>query len=96
MGGFARREVSAHLGKLLELSLLPLGFIPSLTVASRLLHPYSTENKTLRLMVKQLSTARNTRRDSQLYREESREEEDRGNQEEKKESQKGREHSSQQ
>ena len=42
-------------------------------------------------MVKQLSTARNTQRDSQVYREESREEEDRDDQEEKKESQKGRE-----
>jgi len=46
---------------------LPLGFGPSLTVASRLLHPYRTEAKTPRLMVKQLSTSRNTQRDSQSY-----------------------------
>jgi len=49
------------------LGLLPLGFGPPLTVASRLLYPYSTEDKTPRLMVKQLSTARNTQRDSQSY-----------------------------
>ena len=34
-------------------------------------------------MVKQLSTARNTQRDSQLYREEKREEGDRGDQKRK-------------
>jgi len=49
------------------LSLLTLGFGLPLTVASRLLHPHSTEEKTPRLMVKQLSTARNTQRDSQGY-----------------------------
>ena len=52
--------------KVLELSLLPLAFNPSLTVASRLLHPYSTEDKTPRLMVKQLSTVRNTQRNSYI------------------------------
>ena len=43
-----------------------------LTVASRLLHPYSSEDKTPRLMVKQLYTARNTQRDSQSYMEKRR------------------------
>ena len=38
-----------------------------LTVASRLLSPQSEEGKTHRLMVKQLSTVRNTQRDSQSY-----------------------------
>ena len=53
--------------KVLELSLLPLSFSPSLRVASRLLHPYSTEYKTPKLMAKQLSTARKTQRDSWSY-----------------------------
>ena len=48
------------------MSLLPLGFSP-LTVALRLLHPYSTEDKTPKLMAKQLSTARKTQRDSWSY-----------------------------
>ena len=51
----------------MELSLLPLAFSLSLRVASRLLHPYSTDDKISRLMVKQFSTARNTQRDSQNY-----------------------------
>jgi len=50
----------------LELSFLPLTFSP-LTVASGLLHPYHTEDKTPRLMVKQFSAARNTQRDSESY-----------------------------
>ena len=37
---------------ILNLSLLPLAFSLILTVASRLLHPYSTNDKTSRLMVK--------------------------------------------
>ena len=56
----------------MELNLLPLAFSLTLTVALRLLHPYSTEDKTPRLMVKQLSTARNTQRDSQSYIEKKR------------------------
>ena len=40
------------------LSLLPLVFSLILTVASRLLHPYSTDDKTSRLMVKKFSTVR--------------------------------------
>ena len=47
-----------------------LAFSPSLTVASRLLHPYSTDDKTSTLMVKQFSTVKNTQRDSELHREE--------------------------
>jgi len=70
---------------------MPLGFGPPFTVASILLHPYSTEDKPPRSMVNQLSTARNTERDLQLYREEKRVEEDRGDQEEKMKSKKGRE-----
>jgi len=56
----------------LELSLLPLAFSLILTVASRLLHPYSTDDKTSRLMVKQFSTAMDTQRGSQSYMEKRR------------------------
>ena len=70
------------------MSLLPL------TVASILLHPQSTENKTLRLMAKQISTAKDTQRDSQSYIE-KREEGDRGDQEEISESERARQLSSQ-
>ena len=48
------------------LSLLPLDFSLILPVASRLLHLYSTDNKT-RLMVKRFSTVRDTQRGSQSY-----------------------------
>jgi len=51
----------------LELSLLSLAFSLILTVASRLLHPYSTDNIISRLMVKQFCTVRNTQRGSQSY-----------------------------
>ena len=74
----------------MELSLLPLNFSPSLTV----LHPYSTDDKASRLMVKQFSTPRDTKRDSQSYIE-KREEGDRDDQEKKRGSQKGRDQSSQ-
>ena len=53
----------------MDLSLLPLVFSLILTVASRLLHPYSTNNKTSRLMVKRFSTVRDTQRGSQSYME---------------------------
>ena len=56
----------------MELSLLPLAFHLILTVASRLFHPYSTDDKTSRLMVKQFSTVRDTTRDSQNYMEKRR------------------------
>ena len=53
----------------MDLSLLPLAFSLILTVASRLLHPYSTDDKTFRLMVKQFSTVMDTQRGSQSYME---------------------------
>ena len=49
------------------LTLLPLVFSLILTVASRLLHPYSTDDKTSRLMMKSFSTVRDTWRGSQSY-----------------------------
>ena len=54
------------------LSLLPLAFSLILTVASRLLHPYSTDDETFRLTVKRFSTVRNTQRGSQSYTEKRR------------------------
>ena len=54
------------------LSLLPLAFSLILTVVSRLLHPYSTNDKTYRLMVKRFSTMRDTQRESQSYMEKRR------------------------
>ena len=57
----------------MKLSLLPLAFSLILTVASRLLHPYSTNDKTSILMVKRFSTVRNTQRGSQNYMEKRRE-----------------------
>ena len=56
----------------MDLSLLPLIFSLILTVASRLLHPYSTNDKTSRLMVKRFSTVRDTKRGSQNYMEKRR------------------------
>ena len=50
----------------MDLSLLPLAFSLILTVASRLLHPYSTDDKTSRLMVKRFSV-KNSQRGSQSY-----------------------------
>ena len=54
------------------LTLLPLVFSLILTVASRLLHPYSTDDKTSRLMMKRFSTVRDTQRRSQNYMEKRR------------------------
>ena len=54
------------------MSLKPLAFGPSLTIASRLLHPYSIDDKTSRLMVKKFSTATDTQRGSQSYMEKRR------------------------
>ena len=54
------------------LSLLPLVFSLLLTVASRLLHPYSTNDKTPRLMEKRLSTMRDTKKGSLSYMEKRR------------------------
>jgi len=56
----------------LDLSLLPLVFSLIFTVASRLLHLYSTNDKTSRLMMKSFSTVRDTRRGTQSYMEERR------------------------
>ena len=56
----------------MDLSLLHLAFSLLLTVASRLLHPYSTDDKTSRLMVKKFSTVRDTQRGSQSYMEKRR------------------------
>ena len=56
----------------MDLSFLPLAFSLILTVASRLLHPYSTDDKTSMLMVKQFSTARHPERFTEFYREEKR------------------------
>ena len=51
----------------MNLSLLPLALSLILTVVSRLLHPYSTNDKTPRLMVKRFSTVSDTQRGSQSY-----------------------------
>ena len=51
------------------LGLLPLAFSLVLVVASRLLHPYSTDDKTSRLMMKRFSTVRDTQKGSQSYME---------------------------
>ena len=56
----------------MDLSLLPLAFSLILTVASRLLHPYSTDDKTSTLMEKRFSTVRDTKRGSQSYMEKRR------------------------
>ena len=56
----------------MELSLLPLAFSLILTVASRLLHPYSTDDKTYRLMEKRFFTVWNTKRGSRSYTEKRR------------------------
>ena len=70
--------------QVLDLSLLPLAFSHILTVASRLLHPYCTDDKASRLMVKRFSTLKDTQRFTELHGEEKREEGDRGDQEEKR------------
>ena len=51
----------------MDLSLLSLVFSLILTVASRLLHLYSTNDKTARLMMKSFSTVRDTRKGTQSY-----------------------------
>ena len=53
----------------MDLSLLPLVFSLILTVASRLLHLYSTIDKTSRLKMKSFSTVRDTQRGTQSYME---------------------------
>ena len=56
----------------MDLSLLPLVFSLILTVASRLLHLYSTDDKTSRLKMKSFSAMRDTQRGSQSYMEKKR------------------------
>ena len=51
----------------MDLSLLPLAFSLILTVVSRLLYPYSTDDKTSRLMVRRFSILGDTQRGSQSY-----------------------------
>ena len=56
----------------MELSPLLLVFSLFLTVASRLLHLYSTDDKTSRLMMKSFSKVRDTWRGTQNYMEKRR------------------------
>ena len=56
----------------MDLSLLLLVFSLIFTVASRLLHLYSTGDKTSRLKMKSFSTVRDTQRGSQSYMEKRR------------------------
>ena len=56
----------------MDLRLLPLVFSLILTVASRFLHLYSTNDKTSRLMMKSFSTVRATQRGTQSYMEKRR------------------------
>ena len=56
----------------MDLSFLPLAFSLILTVASRLLHPYSIDDKASRLMINRFSTVRDTQRSSQSYMEKRR------------------------
>ena len=56
----------------MDISLLPLVFSLILIVASRLCHPYTTDDKTSRLMEKRFSTMRNTQRGSLSYMEKRR------------------------
>ena len=74
------------------LSLLPLSFSPILTVASRLLHPYSTNEFN---GVKILPSGRHPERFPELHGEEKREKEVRGNPNEMTWNQKRREQASQ-
>ena len=76
----------------MDLSPLPLVFSLILTVASRLLHLYSTKYKTSRL--KFLHSEGHAERFTELHGEEKREEGDRGDQEEKRGNQKRREQAS--
>jgi len=65
--------------KVLDLKFLPLAFSPSIIVASRLLHPYSIEVKTYRFIgVTILHSQEHPECFADLYREDKREEGDRG------------------
>ena len=54
------------------MSILTLVFSLILIVASRLLHPYSTNDKISRLKMKSFSTVRDTQRGTQSYMEKRR------------------------
>ena len=56
----------------LDLNLLLLVFSLILTVASRILYPYHTDDRTSRLMERRFSTVRDTPRGSQSYMEKRR------------------------
>ena len=56
----------------MDLSFPPLVFSLIFTVASRLLHLYSTDDKTSRLMMKSFSKVRDTQSGSQSYMEKRR------------------------
>ena len=56
----------------MDLNLLPLVFSLIFTIASRLLHLYSTIDKTSRLKVKNFSTVRDTQNGTQSYMEKRR------------------------
>ena len=77
----------------MDLSLLLLVFSLIFTVESRLLHLYSTIDKTSRLKMK--SFEGHPERFTELHGEEKREERDRGDQKEKRGNKKGRKQSSQ-
>ena len=78
----------------MDLSLLPLVFSLIFTVATRLIHLYSTIDRTSRSKMKSFSTVKDTQRGSRSYME-KREEEDRGDQDEMRGKQKRREQASQ-
>ena len=80
----------------MDLILLSLVFSLILTVASRLLHPYSNDDKTSRLMVKKiLHSERHPERFTELQGEENREEGVTGDPNEMSWNQKRREQASQ-
>ena len=80
----------------MELSLLLLIFSLIFTVASRILHLYSTVDKTSRLKMKSFSTVRDTpERFTELHGAEKREEGARGDPNERRWNQKRREQASQ-
>ncbi|MES8224167.1 hypothetical protein U6R95_12210, partial [Cutibacterium acnes] len=58
--------------QVLDISLLPLVFSLVLIVASRLCHPYTTDDKTSRLMEKRFPTLRETQKGSLSYMEKRR------------------------
>ena len=79
----------------MNLSLLLLVFSLILTIASRLLHQYNTDDIIPRLMMKFFHSEGHPERYTELHGEEKREEGDRGDQEEKRGNQKGREQANQ-